>query len=416
VRFPYPIQTASLTIVLIGLAFSVAAQDSAHERFQLALLELEDGDTLTLPAGIFELRESLLLDGVDDVVLQGAGIRKTVLQYGGQRAGAEGLKISNCDRLTLIDFAVLNTAGDAIKTQSCAGINFLRLETSWTGKPSKTNGSYGLYPVQCTDVLIDACTARGASDAGIYVGQSDRVVVRNCVARENVAGIEIENTTNAEVYDNLAEGNTGGILVFDLPGLIKKKGGNVAVHHNRVVSNNLHNFAPAGNIVGQVPPGTGVMVLATSSVDIHDNTIHDNKTASVAVASYHITELPIQDEEYDPFASNVRIADNDIVRRKGWPTFRNKIGKLLALKFGRNVPPIIYDGITPEAIAGEPVTAWGVCVDGNGVDLANLDAARGFKDLSRNPAGFACTTGAEAADSPTMPEATLQEGDKLEPR
>ena len=113
--------------------------------------------------------------------------------------------------------------------------------------------------MQCNKVLIDSCRARGASDAGRYVGQSNAVTVRNCIARENVAGIEIENTTNAVVYDNVAEGNTGGILVFDLPGLVKKKGGGVEVFRNQVRSNNLNNFAPKGNIVAQVPPGTGVM-------------------------------------------------------------------------------------------------------------------------------------------------------------
>lgn len=38
-----------------------------------------------------------------------------------------------------------------------------------------------------------------------------------------MAGIEIENSLNAEVYENEATENTGGILVFDLPDLILKK-------------------------------------------------------------------------------------------------------------------------------------------------------------------------------------------------
>ena len=39
-----------------------------------------------------------------------------------------------------------------------------------------------LYPVQCKNVLIDGCVAIGASDAGIYVGQSQYVIVRNSKA------------------------------------------------------------------------------------------------------------------------------------------------------------------------------------------------------------------------------------------
>ena len=366
------------------------AQADVQEAWQLRLITMDDGDTLRLPAGVFTLTESLLVDGVDDLVIEGAGMHRTVLRFTGQQAGAEGLKVTNCDRATLRGFTVLDAAGDAIKTQGCAGITFEDVETSWQGEPRATNGAYGLYPVQCSDVLITDCRARGASDAGIYVGQSERVVVRDCVARENVAGIEIENTTDAEVTGCLAEHNTGGILVFDLPGLVKKQGGRVLVHGNRVRDNNLDNFAPAGNIVAQVPPGTGVMVLATPDVTIRDNDIAGNRTASVAVVSYHMTELPIEDAAYEPVPTGVVVRDNRIARAPGLPILKNRVGKLLALKFGRRVPPIVYDGITAETIAGQTPARWGLCVAGNGVDLAYLDAARGFRELARNPDGFDC--------------------------
>lgn len=383
-----------ILVALLACTMPVLAKAQAEyqQTWQLALLEMEDGDTLHLPAGTYTLTESLLVDGYDDVVIAGAGMDKTILQFEGQKDGAEGFKVSNCNRFTMRDFAIFNTAGDAIKTQGCDQINFLNVETSWTGKPKSTNGSYGLYPVQCTNILIDGCKARGASDAGIYVGQSDEVVVRNCIATENVAGIEIENTTNAEVYDNLAKNNTGGILVFDLPGLIKKKGGNVLVRNNRVIENNLNNFAPKGNIVAQVPPGTGVMVLATSDVTIRDNEILEHKTTSVAVVSYYITELEIQDDQYAPIPQRIQVVDNTIKRTNQWPTFKNKIGKLLALKFGRKVPPIMYDGITTETLDDKVMTSAtiGICVESNQVDVANLDAARRFKNLERNPKGFNC--------------------------
>ncbi len=383
----------TLTLLLpFALVVLAKAQPEYQQAWQLALLDMEDGDTLHLPEGTYTLTESLLVDGYNDVVIAGAGMNKTILQFEGQKAGAEGFKVSNCNGFTMRDFAVFNTAGDAIKTQMCDQISFINVETSWSGKPKSTNGSYGLYPVQCTNVLIDGCQARGASDAGIYVGQSDKVIVRNCKATENVAGIEIENTTNAEVYDNLAENNTGGILVFDLPGLIKKKGGHVIVRNNRIIKNNLFNFAPKGNIVAKVPPGSGVIVLAASDVVIRDNEITENKTTSVAVISYYMTELEIQDDEYDPFPQRVQIFDNKIVRSNQWPTFKSQIGKLLALKFGRKAPPIMYDGITTETLNDKVMTdaTIGICVGPNQGDIANLDAARKFKNLERNPKGFDC--------------------------
>jgi parallel beta-helix repeat protein len=77
--------------------------------------------------------------------------------------------------------------------------------------------------------------AVGASDAGIYVGQSKHIIVRNSKAYQNVAGIEIENSWYADVYENEAFNNTGGILVFDLPDLIQKEGGYVAFFKNKIV-------------------------------------------------------------------------------------------------------------------------------------------------------------------------------------
>ena len=377
-------------VAAVLAAGGLSAQVEVQQAWQLALLEMDDGDTLHLPAGEFTLTESLIVDGLDDIVIAGAGRGQTILRFGGQASGAEGLRVSNCDRVTLRDFAIFDTAGDAIKAQACDGITFANVETSWSGEPDEDNGSYGLYPVQCTDVLIEGCRARGASDAGIYVGQSERVVVRDCEAIENVAGIEIENTSDAEVYDNVATGNTGGILVFDLPGLIKKAGGRVWVHDNEIRDNQLRNFAPAGNIVGQVPPGTGVMVLATSDVVISDNVISGHKTTSVAVVSYHVTELPIEDDAYDPIPTAVVVRDNRIERERQWPALKPRIGKLLALKYGRRVPPILYDGITAETLVGEAPDGWGLCVAGDQGDLAFLDAARGFDELSRNPDGFDC--------------------------
>ena len=74
---------------------------------------------------------------------------------------------------------------------------------------------------------------RGASDAGIYVGQSKNIVVKRSKAEFNVAGIEIENSMNADVHDNLSTHNAGGILIFDLPNLPQQGGHSHRIFHNR---------------------------------------------------------------------------------------------------------------------------------------------------------------------------------------
>ena len=68
-----------------------------------------------------------------------------------------------------------------------------------------------------------------------------------------------------------------GLLVFDLPGLPAKNGKRVRVFNNRVTANNHANFAPKGNIVASVAPGTGMMLMATDEVEIFGNTVTDNQ-------------------------------------------------------------------------------------------------------------------------------------------
>ncbi|MCH7864386.1 MAG: right-handed parallel beta-helix repeat-containing protein, partial [Proteobacteria bacterium] len=136
-----------------------------------------------------------------------------------QIEGAEGILIKNVKGLTLQGFTVSDTKGDAIKVQGCSNVVMRDLEATWTNGKLPTNGAYGLYPVSSTNVLIEKCEASFAMDAGIYVGQSVNVVVRDNFVHDNVAGLEIENTINGEVYRNIARHNTGGMLIFDMPDL-----------------------------------------------------------------------------------------------------------------------------------------------------------------------------------------------------
>jgi parallel beta-helix repeat protein len=109
------------------------------------------------------------------------------------------------------------------------------------------------------------------------------VVVRNNIAKANVAGMEIENTQYADVYGNLAEDNTAGLAVFDLPGN-PVIGRDIYVHDNKIIANNRLNFAPGGT-VAQVPAGTGTFILASRRVEFANNIYEDNNTVDIAVLS-----------------------------------------------------------------------------------------------------------------------------------
>ncbi len=366
-----------LLLICLEINF-LSAQAALEKQIQTQLILAEDGDVIELPTGTIELSNTLSLDAKRDIVIRGAGQDKTILTFKNQTQGAEGIKITNAQNIVLEHFTVEDSKGDLIKTQSVNGLIFRNITARWTGKPKASNGAYALYPVQCQTVRIERCTAIGASDAGIYVGQSDSVWVTECIAKNNVAGIEIENTTNAWVWKNQAFDNTGGILVFDLPDLLKKRGGHVKVYDNLIGRNNYKNFAPKGNIVGKVPPGTGVMILATNDVEIYQNKIWENKTASTAIMSYFITENPIKDTLYNPYPSNIYIHDNIYSEGKRMPTWKSKMGFIFWWKFGKKVPHILYDGIqNPDWVDsnGQLKAAYRICIrqNENGT-FANLRA------------------------------------------
>jgi parallel beta-helix repeat protein len=385
------------TLLLVLAIHSAQAQTDIEKRIQTQCILAEDGDIIEIPAGIFTIASTLSLDEKKNITLRGAGQDKTVLSFKGQKQGAEGLKVTNCTNIVLENFTIEDAKGDIIKTQNVNGIIFRDITARWTGKPDESNGSYALYPVQCQKVRIERCTAIGASDAGIYVGQSDSVWVTECTAKNNVAGIEIENTTNAWVWKNHAFENTGGILVFDLPDLPKKRGGHVKVYDNLVARNNYRNFAPKGNIVGSVPAGTGVMVLATNDVEVYNNKIWENKTVSTGIVSYYITETPINDKSYIPYPSSVSVHDNIFSDGRRMPTLKHKLGFIFWWKFGKKVPHILYDGILNPDWAntdGSPNSSHRICIGENeNGTFANLRADKlslMSDHISRDKAPFNC--------------------------
>ena len=342
----------SLSLNLTSKQILLGPNFNSQEEIQEALIDLEPGDVLTLEAGEYFFEDGISLD-VSDVIFEGSGLDDTILNFGSQISGAQGLLVTS-DGVTLRDFAILDAKGDAIKVIGANGINMIRLRTEWSGGPKETNGAYGFYPVESKNVLIDGCVAIGASDAGIYVGQSQNIIVKNSIAQYNVAGIEIENSYYADVFDNLASHNTGGILIFDLPDLPQQGGHHVRVFRNKAINNDTDNFAPEGNIVGEVPRGTGIIIQANSDVEVFDNDIYGNGTVNLSIVTYG---YETEDENYNPHPKSIQVHGN----RFGDGGFDPDVetGELAAILFALsegNMPDIFWDGILPtsQVIFGQP--------------------------------------------------------------
>ncbi len=384
----------SLAMLFIVTATPVWAVDAEFQEWLMTeLIDATPGQVIELPAGRYSLDSSLSLN-VDSVTLRGHGANATVLSFKEQTEGAEGLIVSG-NRIVLEGFAIEDTKGDGIKVMRADSIVMRGLRVEWTSHvPSATNGAYGLYPVQSRGVLIEDCRVIGASDAGIYVGQSEDIIVRRNTAFHNVAGIEIENSKRADVYANHAFDNTAGILVFNLPDLAVF-GQGVRVYDNEVSHNNTNNFAPPANVVGGVPTGTGIMIMAHRGAEVFHNKIADNQTAGLLLVSYFATGKTTHDQRYNPFVEAIFAYENHFGNNGSSPKggssdeSQQLIAALVELA-GVPFPNVIFDGATSSPDGGvEPQQR--ICVEAKSADsFINIDLLGGFERLSRDLGPYQC--------------------------
>lgn len=195
------------------------------------------------------------------------------------------------------------------------------------------------------------------------------VIVRNNVVTGNVAGLEIENTQYADVYGNTADDNTGGIVVFDLPGN-PIVGRDTRIRNNTIKNNNHTNFA-SGGTVASIPVGTGTFAMASRRVEITGNTYTNNHTSDIALISGLTIEPDPSKWELDPATisgklddlgllttpagkimnfrgENILVANNTHAGSGTMPDPRDllSLGLLLALKYGTtSVDNVLYDAI-----------------------------------------------------------------------
>lgn len=271
--------TNSCADVTTGTCIEIQGGDT--QALLNAANSLEANTTLVLGKGTFQLTNGVTIRAPGAHII-GQGIDVTTLDFGSATNQFNGIDVIGDDFLVQ-DITVLDSPKDGIRVESSNGVVYRRIRSTWSTEDDETNGSYGIYPVKCKNVLVEDSRAENASDAGLYVGQCQYVIVRNNVVTGNVAGLEIENTQYADVYNNEAYGNTGGIVVFDMPGnpII---GTDIRLRDNHIHDNNNVNFAPGGT-VQQIPAGTGTFALASRRVEITGNTYSNNNTGDIAILS-----------------------------------------------------------------------------------------------------------------------------------
>lgn len=366
-------RTTALVLLLYGS--SALAQNSSDTEFrkqlQVQLIKANPGDVIDLPAGKWSLGRPLSINKAG-ITLRGAGPSATILSFRKQLQGGEALTIGAVEGVTIENLAIEDAKGDGIKAKGCKELTLRNVRVEWTSGASEQNGGYGLYPVLCERVLIERSQVMGASDAGIYVGQSKDIIVRDNRVELNVVGIEIENSTNADVYGNQVTRNTGGILVINMPHLPVKFSRNTRVFDNHIHGNNTENFAPRGSVIARVPAGTGFMIIASDEVELFRNVIENNQSANAMVVSFAATGKPANDVAYDPYPQRVWIHHNRFTGGGDRPDSKN----MPALNLGRiaakgRLADILWDGVAPR----EPeAPRTELCIsDNEDADFANID-------------------------------------------
>jgi parallel beta-helix repeat protein len=262
-----------------GTCIEIAGGDIAA--LQLAVNSIDPDTTIVLGSGRFMMKQQLTIRTAG-VKLIGQGIDVTTLDFKSTTTQGNGVDVVG-DGFLIQDLTVSDTSKDGIRVEDTNGVTFRRIRAVWSTPSQATNGGYGIYPVRSQNVLVEDSRGENASDAGLYVGQCQHVIVRNNTAQGNIAGIEIESTEYADIYGNTAENNVTGLLVFDFPGnpII---GRDIRVHDNMVRNNNLANFAPGG-VSSTIPSGTGTFVMAARRVEVTNNMFQHNDTSDIGLIS-----------------------------------------------------------------------------------------------------------------------------------
>ncbi len=325
--------------------FVIEPGENASTEALVALIEARPGDIVEFSCGFFEMDTALVLQDVENITIRGCGMDGTVLSFANSDS-AEGLLAVNSRGLEVSDLTVADTPGDGIKLKGVNHGTLRNVRTIWGsgGQPltagdyqgklqvactlpardkygppsldyvvSPESGRYGIYPVESDNILVDNAESIGASDAGIYVGQTNNAIIKNSRAAYNVMGFEIENVRGGEYIDNIAECNTGGFLIYDLD-YLTQYGDRSRMHGNRAINNNQYNFA-AGGFVSYVPRGSGFITLGYDQIEVFNNHFENHDTASMIIVSYNLIGLGNEpgDRQLDGYTEGLHIHGNTFV-------------------------------------------------------------------------------------------------------
>lgn len=370
-------------LIFVGIVASpVKATD--YKKIQ-SLLLTPDHQAIVLPAGHFVLERGLTLMG-QHLVIRGSGQQATVLDFSTQTHGAEGLLVQG-EHITLSNLTLLNPPGDGIKMVNSDHIQLDNIHVLWTEGLSARNGAYGIYPILSKNVLVTQCKVSGASESGIYLGQSEGGYITNNHVTDNTVGIELENTRTTLIENNHVEKNSIGLMISERPGL-SQQGKDIFITHNAIRANNVRNVLTNQSHLAQGVDGIGILLIASKHVTLTDNVFKTQNIADIAITHYQTTGFQLSRSRFDPNPFQLVIGQNHFSQPSLRVPHKTARGFLFKLALPAHSSNILWDGKISNRTRFDPLNRY-LCRDAQQPAIDFLNHQPGVDD-TQNPHATRC--------------------------
>ncbi|MCB8976163.1 MAG: hypothetical protein H6657_01910 [Ardenticatenaceae bacterium] len=131
------------------------------ESVQTAVDRARPGDTIEVPYGVYH--ERVVID-INDITLRGIANEAGEWPiFDGENVLTEGV-IASGNNFTVGNLHVRNYTDNGVLVEGVTGVHFHDIF-------AENVGTYGVYPVRSTNVLIERVEVTGVDDAGVYAGQ-----------------------------------------------------------------------------------------------------------------------------------------------------------------------------------------------------------------------------------------------------
>lgn len=377
-----------------GLTLSPSGGDDAAALN--TLLEggtVQSGDVICLSAGEYDMGGTVFVTLQTNLTIKGIGPTPNDVKLDWALRGDRGFDVTatgfHIENMWLFDTKGNGVEVKAKNTPENPNV-FRKLFVSWAAGAVTENGRYSIYPTGCENAIVEYNEVVGASDAGIYIGQCIGGIVRYNKVHQNVAGLEVENCANIEVYNNEAYDNTAGLFIAQEPGLDRLKSENILYRDNISYCNNRPNFAEANLVVSGLPAGSGGIIYAGTNIEMRNNIYDSNSSTAVGIASNvffcQVTGFDCSygdDPLYDPYPSKIYLHDNLLINNGFDP--QEILGDLNDILQQDPLQSALWDGYIAEGVE-DPEICLGEAERASYLDLtsnqcADIDTSTGAGEV-----------------------------------